>query len=74
MYTRRQQKQLGLNDRSVAKEINFAICFGMGAAGLCRKINQLKQDQGRYGFHYRGHGPILHRWLLQQISQGEGIL
>jgi len=37
---------LGLNDRDVAKEINFAICFGMGAAALCRKINDLKEQQG----------------------------
>ena len=41
---------LGLNDRSVAKEINFAICFGMGAAGLCSKINELRQDQGSTDF------------------------
>jgi DNA polymerase I len=39
-------ERLRLNDRSVAKEINFAICFGMGAAALCRKINELKQRQG----------------------------
>jgi DNA polymerase-1 len=37
---------LGLHDRSVAKEINFAICFGMGAAALCKKINELKDRQG----------------------------
>ncbi|MFC1833869.1 DNA polymerase [Thermodesulfobacteriota bacterium] len=37
---------LGLHDRTVAKEINFAICFGMGAAGLCKKINDLKERQG----------------------------
>jgi len=41
---------LGLNDRNVAKEINFAICFGMGAAALCRKINELKEKQGALGF------------------------
>lgn len=38
---------LGLNDRSVAKEINFAICFGMGNESLCAKINELKEKQGR---------------------------
>jgi DNA polymerase I len=38
---------LGLNDRNVAKEINFAISFGMGAAALCNKINRLKESQGR---------------------------
>jgi DNA polymerase-1 len=37
---------LGLNDRNVAKEINFAICFGMGAAALCTKINELKHHHG----------------------------
>ncbi len=41
---------LGLNDRNIAKEINFAICFGMGAAALCRKINELKESQGRTDF------------------------
>lgn len=41
---------LGLNDRSVAKEINFAICFGMGATALCKKINELKETQGRSDF------------------------
>ncbi|WP_041286281.1 DNA polymerase [Desulfomonile tiedjei] len=43
-------ERLGLNDRSVAKEINFAICFGMGAPGLCTKINELRQDQGSTDF------------------------
>jgi DNA polymerase I len=38
---------LGLNDRSVAKEINFAICFGMGKESLCATINELKEQQGR---------------------------
>lgn len=38
-------ERLDLNDRSVAKEINFAICFGMGAAALCGKINELKLNQ-----------------------------
>lgn len=37
---------LGLDDRNIAKEINFAICFGMGPAALCRKINELKEKQG----------------------------
>ncbi len=37
---------LGLTDRSVAKEINFAICFGMGPSALCRKINELKESLG----------------------------
>lgn len=41
---------LGLNDRSVAKEINFAICFGMGATALCNKINELKRHHGVEGF------------------------
>jgi len=41
---------LGLNDRGVAKEINFAICFGMGSAALCNKINRLKESQGRTDF------------------------
>lgn len=41
---------LGLSDRSVAKEINFAICFGMGSAALCKKINELKEAQGRPDF------------------------
>jgi len=41
---------LGLNDRNVAKEINFAICFGMGAAALCTKINELKHHHGVAGF------------------------
>ncbi len=40
---------LGLNDRSVAKEINFAICFGMGPAALCRKTNELKERHGGMG-------------------------
>ncbi len=39
-------KRLGLNDRNIAKEINFAICFGMGAAALARKINELRENQG----------------------------
>ena len=43
-------KRLGLNDRNVAKEINFAICFGMGAAALCNKINRLKERQNRIDF------------------------
>ena len=37
---------LGLNNRSMAKEINFAICFGMGPTGLARRINGLREDQG----------------------------
>jgi len=41
---------LGLNDRNVAKEINFAISFGMGAAALCTKINELKHHHGVAGF------------------------
>ena len=41
---------LKLNDRNVAKEINFAICFGMGPAALCTKINSLKEKQGRTDF------------------------
>ena len=41
---------LGLNDRDVAKEINFAISFGMGAAALCNKVNRLKESQDRTGF------------------------
>jgi DNA polymerase I len=41
---------LGLNDRDIAKEINFAICFGMGKDSLCKKINDLKQRQGRMDF------------------------
>jgi DNA polymerase I len=41
---------LSLNDRSVAKEINFAICFGMGATALCKKINELKESKGRSDF------------------------
>jgi DNA polymerase-1 len=41
---------LGLNDRNIAKEINFAICFGMGSAALCKKINELKESQGRSDF------------------------
>jgi DNA polymerase I len=43
-------KRLGLNDRNVAKEINFAICFGMGPAALCRKINDLKDRQDAEDF------------------------
>jgi DNA polymerase I len=43
-------RRLGLNDRNIAKEINFAISFGMGAAGLCSKINELKKKQGRTDF------------------------
>jgi DNA polymerase-1 len=43
-------KRLGLNDRNIAKEINFAISFGMGAAGLCIKINELKKEQGSTDF------------------------
>jgi DNA polymerase I len=42
--------RLGLNDRNVAKEINFAISFGMGAAALCNKINRLKESQNRTDF------------------------
>ena len=41
---------LGLNDRNVAKEINFAISFGMGAAALYNKINRVKQSQGGTDF------------------------
>lgn len=41
---------LGLNDRNVAKEINFSISFGMGAAALCIKINRLKESQNRTDF------------------------
>jgi DNA polymerase-1 len=36
---------LGLYDRNVAKEINFAICFGMGPSALAQKINELKERQ-----------------------------
>jgi DNA polymerase I len=42
--------QLGLNDRDVAKEINFAICFGMGPATLCGKINELREEQNSEDF------------------------
>ncbi len=42
--------RLGLNDRDLAKEINFAICFGMGAAALCKKINELKESRGAGDF------------------------
>jgi DNA polymerase-1 len=38
---------LGLGDRSIAKEINFAICYGMSAVGLVRKINEVKKAQGQ---------------------------
>ncbi len=38
---------LGLEDRSVAKEINFSICYGMSAAGLALKINEVNRRQGR---------------------------
>ncbi len=38
---------LGLNDRDTAKQINFAVCFGMEAPGLSRKINQARGQQGR---------------------------
>jgi DNA polymerase-1 len=38
---------LGLKDRSIAKEINFAICYGMSAASLVRKINEVKKKQGQ---------------------------
>lgn len=41
---------LGLHDRNMAKEIHFAICFGMGPAALARKINDLKEKQGAGGF------------------------
>jgi DNA polymerase I len=41
---------LGLNDRNVAKEINFAICFGMGSAALAKKINKLRESQGAMDF------------------------
>jgi len=41
---------LGLNDRDVAKEINFAICFGMTHFALSRKINDLKKRQGSKDF------------------------
>ncbi|MFC1833792.1 DNA polymerase [Thermodesulfobacteriota bacterium] len=40
-------KLLALNDRDVAKEINFGMCFGMTPVGLCRKINDLKERRGR---------------------------
>jgi DNA polymerase I len=43
-------KWLGLNDRNIAKEINFAISFGMGAAALFSKINRLKESQNRTDF------------------------
>ena len=43
-------ERLGLNDRDVAKEINFAICFGMQAPALSAKINELKKQQGRTDF------------------------
>ncbi len=36
---------LGPNDRNVAKEINFAIRFGMGPAALSRKINERREAQ-----------------------------
>ena len=42
--------RLGLHDRNVAKEINFAICFGMGPAALAGRINALKESQGRTDF------------------------
>jgi DNA polymerase I len=41
---------LGLNDRNVAKEINFAICFGMGSAALAKKVNELRESQGAMDF------------------------
>ena len=65
---------LGLNDRNVAKEINFAISFGMGAAALCNKINRLKESQNRTDFIERGHRSILHRRLLWQVPQSERLL
>ncbi len=43
-------ERLGLNDRDVAKEINFAICFGMQAPALSAKINELKKTQGQTDF------------------------
>jgi DNA polymerase I len=36
---------LGLKDRSVAKEINFAICYGMSAASLASRINEVNKEQ-----------------------------
>jgi DNA polymerase I len=38
---------LGLEDRDEAKEINFAICYGMSTASLARKINEVKKEQER---------------------------
>jgi DNA polymerase I len=43
---RETSEWLGLNDRGIAKEINFAICFGMGKESLCAKINASKEKQG----------------------------
>ena len=42
--------RLGMQDRNVAKEINFAICFGMGPSALAGRINALKESQGRADF------------------------
>jgi DNA polymerase-1 len=38
---------LGLQDRDIAKEINFAICYGMSAASLVRKVNEVKKALGQ---------------------------
>jgi DNA polymerase-1 len=38
---------LDLNDRTVAEEINFAICYGMSAASLVREVNEVKKKQGQ---------------------------
>jgi DNA polymerase I-like protein with 3'-5' exonuclease and polymerase domains len=35
-------------DREAAKEVNFGICFGISAAGLCGKINAVIGQKNRY--------------------------
>ena len=42
--------RLGPNEPNVAKEINIAISFRIGAWSLCRKINELKVRQGSSEF------------------------
>jgi DNA polymerase I-like protein with 3'-5' exonuclease and polymerase domains len=42
---------LGLDDRDEAKEINFAICYGMSPASLAARINEVKKQQGASFIH-----------------------
>ncbi len=51
----------GPDDRSMAKEINFAICYGMSVVSLVRKINEVKKKQRQ---------PFIEQAKAQEYTKG----